>query len=220
MSVAVPRAIWDDVPFRHFEADGIAVRENPEPNTKQNLPPTPDPTQSAQNDALFSLLYRDLRRMARRELRRNGPWAMGTTTLVHEAYLSMVSRHDLQFSDGEHFLAYATRAMRGLIVDRARYRGRQKREGEQSASPFDTALREKLAAPDDVIRIGELMDELQALDSGLARVVDLKFFCGFTFAEIANILGCSERTAQRHWDEARMLLLKLTSTAAPRKSRE
>jgi DNA-directed RNA polymerase specialized sigma24 family protein len=115
--------------FGKYERDGIAVREDPNPNIKENSLRTPDANQSAQNDALFSFLYGDLRRMARRELRRNGPWAMGTTTLVHEAYLSMVARHDLQFSDGEHFLAYVTRAMRGLIVDRARYRARQKREG-------------------------------------------------------------------------------------------
>jgi RNA polymerase sigma factor (TIGR02999 family) len=188
------------------------VRETSDPNTNDHSPATADNSQSAQNDALFSFLYGDLRRMARRELRRNGPWAMGTTTLVHEAYLSMVARCDLQFADGEHFLAYATRAMRGLIVDRARHRTRQKREGEQSLSSLDTAC-ERLAAPDDVIRIGELMDELQAIDSDLAQVVDLKFFCGFTFAEIAKILGCSVRTVQRHWNEARMLLLKLTSIA-------
>src|SRR3954469_20922367 len=108
----------------------IDVREDLDSNFKDNSPQSSDASQSPEKDTLFSFLYGDLRRMARRELRRTGPWAMGTTTLVHEAYLSMVARHELQFSDGEHFLAYATRAMRGLIVDRARHRARQKRGGE------------------------------------------------------------------------------------------
>lgn len=160
-------------------------------------------------DLLFSNLYQELRALARRELRNRALPPMGPTTLVHETYLNIAGRAAVQFENREHFLGYATRTMRGLIVDRVRRRACDKHGGAIHVSSLDTALGEQLAAPEEVLRVAGLMDELATLDAELAQVVDLKFFCGFTFGEIANILACSERSAQRYWDEARMLLRKI-----------
>jgi RNA polymerase sigma factor (TIGR02999 family) len=160
-------------------------------------------------DLLFSNLYQELRALARRELRNRALPPMGPTTLVHETYLNIAGRAGVEFENREHFLGYATRTMRGLIVDRVRRRACGKHGGGVHVSSLDTALGEQLAAPEEVLRVGGLMDELATLDAELAQVVDLKFFCGFTFVEIASILACSDRTAQRYWDEARMLLRKI-----------
>src|SRR5262245_56416644 len=169
----------------------------------------PLPPEAPAQDSLFSNLYQELRVLARRELRNRALPPMGPTTLVHETYLNIAGRAGVEFENREHFLGYATRTMRGLIVDRVRSRTCDKRGGAVHISSLDTALGEQLAAPEEVLRVAGLMDELATLDSELAQVVDLKFFCGFTFVEIANMLACSERTAQRYWDEARMLLRKI-----------
>ena len=130
---------------------------------------------------LFAALYEQLRRQARRELAKWGPQsALGATTLLHEAYLDISQRDALAFPTQAHFLAYAARAMRGLLIDRVRELQAQKR--------------------------GEALDELAQLEPALAQVVDLKFFCGFSMAEIATMQNSSERTVQRQWEKARLML--------------
>jgi RNA polymerase sigma factor (TIGR02999 family) len=161
----------------------------------------------ASTDALFTELYQKLRRMARRESARLGPHgALSTTTLLHEAYLDIARRDALAFPTEAHFLAYAARAMRGLVIDRVRERKAQKRGGGLDITSLDTEHAEQCPQPELLSDIGEALDELARLEPVLAQVVDLKFFCGFSMAEIANILGTSERTVQRQWEKARLLL--------------
>lgn len=172
-------------------------------------PDVPQPLDQANVDAavLFTTLYQQLRRLARREARRNGAHDfVSTGTLVHEAWLDINSRPSLAFEEPSRFLAYAARAMRGLLIDRIRARDAQKRGGGFVITSLDTCNTDQVTQPESLARIGEAVDELAAIDCELADVVDLKFFCGFTLAEIAGIKGLSERTVQRKWEKARLFL--------------
>jgi RNA polymerase sigma factor (TIGR02999 family) len=102
-------------------------------------------------------------------------------------------------------MAYASRVMRGLIIDHARNRGAQKRGGQFHITTTGSAL-EQPADDRELMRIAEALDELAKIDAPLAEIVDMKFFCGFTFVEIAAMKGISERTAQRQWEKARIYL--------------
>ncbi len=154
---------------------------------------------------LFATLYAELHRLARRELGRNIRVTLSPTTLLHEAYLSLSSGRPAAFPDRARFLAYACRAMRGLLVDYLRRRHAQKRGGLFEITSLPTELPET-GITDDVEGIGEALNRLGELEPRLAQIVDLKFFCGFSFEEIASLLGISTRTVQRDWDKARIFL--------------
>ena len=158
-------------------------------------------------DALFTTLYAELHRMARGQLAKNaGELTLGTTTLLHEAYLDMSARDGPVFPDRGRFMAYAARAMRGLIIDYARNRRAQKRGGKFELASLDTDVASVATDDRELSRLSDALDELAAVDPMLVRVVDLKFFCGFTFAEIGAMWGESERNVQRHWEKARIYL--------------
>jgi RNA polymerase sigma factor (TIGR02999 family) len=158
-------------------------------------------------DTLFATLYDELHRMARRELARRGPGVtLGATTLLHEAYLDISDRERAAFPDRNRFMAYACRVMRGLIIDYARRRQAQKRGGEFEITSIATDIAEAVPDADELIGVSNALDELEATDARLARIVDLKFFCGFSFGEIASMVGVSERTVQRDWEKARIFL--------------
>jgi RNA polymerase sigma factor (TIGR02999 family) len=166
-------------------------------------------------DALFTALYAELHRLARRQLSGRGPSVtLGATTLLHEAYLDISGRDGTVFPDRGRFMAYAARVMRGLIIDYSRRRQAQKRGGGFEI----TSLEADVAAPAPdarvLARIGDALDELAAVDPLLAQVVDLRFFCGFSFAEIATMRGVSERTVQRHWERARICLHRMVGAAS------
>jgi len=158
-------------------------------------------------DALFATLYSELRRLARRQLARSaGGLTLGTTTLLHEAYLDMAGREGAVFPDHGRFMAYAARVMRGLIIDYARGRKAHKRGGQFEIASLGNEVADPATDDKALARISDALDELATVDPLLAQVVDLKFFCGFSFAEIAAMRGLSERTVQRHWDKARIYL--------------
>jgi RNA polymerase sigma factor (TIGR02999 family) len=162
------------------------------------------------SEALFSALYRELRGLARRELARVGPGAaLGVTSLLHEAYVDIAQREGVAFPDRARFLGYAARVMRGLVIDGLRRRQARKRGGGFEITSIDGKdIGDEGAAGDaeEMAQLGAALDELAAVEPAIAHVVDLKFFCGFTFAEIANLQGLSERTVQRQWDKARIYL--------------
>ena len=161
-------------------------------------------------DALFAELYSELNRMARRQLGRRPGEAVtvGTTTLLHEAYLDIAGREGPSFPDRHRFMAYAARVMRTIIIDHARHRRAVKRGGQFEITTLDTAAAADAVDDREVTEIGGALDALAGLDPALAEVVDLKFFCGFSFAEIAAMRGTSERTVQRHWEKARLYLYR------------
>ncbi len=157
-------------------------------------------------DSLFAELYAELHRMARNELaRRGGGVTLGATTLLHEAYLNISGRDGAVFPDRGRFMAYTARVMRSLIIDYARQRQALKRGGQFQITALATEL-PGCADDRELERIGEALEELRAVEPPLAQVVDLKFFCGFSFAEIAGLEGISERTVRRQWEKARIYL--------------
>jgi RNA polymerase sigma factor (TIGR02999 family) len=159
-------------------------------------------------DSLFNTLYAELHRLARREVYRAGrPVAgMGVTTVLHEAYLKLSGTDGVVFPDHARFLAYAARVMRGLIIDDVRRRRSQKRGGLFEITRLRTDHGEYGADPGTLSRISEVLDELAKVEPDLAEIVDLKFFCGFSFTDIAVMRGVSERTVQRKWEKARLYL--------------
>ncbi len=152
------------------------------------------------------MLYSELHRLAKRELARRGvPVSLGATTLLHQAYIEMAGKERTSFPDQSRFMGYAARVMRGLIIDHARSRRAQKRGGQFEITSLETEIESAANGP-ELVRIGEALDELSKADPSLSEIVDLKFFCGFTFAEIGAMKGISERTAQRQWEKARIYL--------------
>lgn len=162
---------------------------------------------SAAADELFSSLYSELHRMAKRELARRGsPASLSVTTLLHEAYLDIAAREGSQFPDRPRFMGYAARVMRGLIIDHARSRNALKRGGEFQITSLKTEAGENPVDAKELSVISDALDQLAKLDPKLAELVDMKFFCGLSFAEIAALEGLSERTVQRRWEKARIYL--------------
>jgi RNA polymerase sigma factor (TIGR02999 family) len=158
-------------------------------------------------DALFGTLYAELHRLARRELNRRGPvGGLGVTTLLHEAYLSMSGKDGTLFVDHARFMGYAARVMRGLIIDDVRRRRSEKRGGLFEITSLCTDHGDVVMNPTSLIMISDALDELADVDPDLAQIIDLKFFCGFSFTEIAAMRGVSERTIQRNWEKGRMYL--------------
>lgn len=162
---------------------------------------------NAATDALFSALYAELHRLAKRELaRRGGPVSLSVTTLLHEAYLDMAARDGASFPDQARFMGYAARVMRGLIIDHARNRHAIKRGGEFEITSLENDDVANPADAKELAVISDGLDQLAKVEPELAEVVDLKFFCGFSFAEIAALQKLSERTVQRRWEKARIYL--------------
>jgi RNA polymerase sigma factor (TIGR02999 family) len=158
-------------------------------------------------EALFAALYAELHRLAKCQLARHGSEvSISATTLLHEAYLDMAARNGPSFPDQARFMGYAARVMRGLIIDHARERHAQKRGGLFEITTLDTDAMENAVDHQELVRISETLDKLGKMEPALAAIVDLKFFCGFSFAEIAAMQDVSERTVQRNWEKARIYL--------------
>ncbi|HKU13217.1 MAG TPA: ECF-type sigma factor [Steroidobacteraceae bacterium] len=157
---------------------------------------------------LFAAMYAELHRVAQRELKRNAALTLSPTTLLHETFLSVSQGAGAVFANRARFMAYAARAMRGLLIDYVRNRQAQKRGGGFEITTLDAD--EPAAAQDlELGALGEALESLAQVDPRLAECVDLKFFCGFSHAEIADMWQVSERTVRRDWDKARILLNRL-----------
>jgi RNA polymerase sigma factor (TIGR02999 family) len=161
---------------------------------------------AASRQQLFTALYDELHRLAQRQLHRGALVTMSPTTLLHETYLDLSGRPGGTFPDRARFLGYAARAMRSLIIDYMRSRRAQKRGGAFEITALSTELPAEDSLESEFGEIGEALASLEEIEPRLAQVVDLKFFCGFSFLEIAELLSVSERTVRRDWDKARILL--------------
>jgi RNA polymerase sigma factor (TIGR02999 family) len=161
-------------------------------------------------DKLFAMLYRELHQLAEYNLRRAGSSVtLGPTTLLHEAYLNISGRERVAFPDRSRFLAYASRAMRGLVIDYAR-RHRAKKRGRElqiTLTGDELPSAEATQTTEELAHLADALEELATLAPALAELVDMHFFCGFSFAEVAALRGVSERTVQRDWRKARGLLV-------------
>jgi RNA polymerase sigma factor (TIGR02999 family) len=157
-------------------------------------------------DALFDLVYHHLKRMARQRLRGTSTPTLDVTSLVHEAYLRLADAPELGWKDRQHFFAVAARAMRQIVVDRARRRRAVKRGGEWVA----VEMNDRLAAPslplDQILAVDEALVRLGDASPRMVLVVELCFFAGLTTEEAAATLGVTARTVKREWQKARLLL--------------
>jgi RNA polymerase sigma factor (TIGR02999 family) len=159
-------------------------------------------------DRVVPLVYEELRRLARRHLRR-GPagYTLDTTGLVHEAYLKLAASDGLEIKDRGHLMAVTACAMRQVLVDRARARLRRKRGSGQAAQELDEErLPAADASPERLLDLDRALQRLRERDPQLARIFECRFFGGFGEAETAEALGLSLRTAQRGWMRARAWL--------------
>jgi len=167
----------------------------------------PESGVNVNTDALFNTLYSELHRLARRELARQwNPASLSVTTLLHEAYLDITSRDQARFPDEARFMGYAARVMRGIIIDHARTRTALKRGGDYAITSLEIDVMDAPADAEELSLISDALDQLAKVEPDLAQIVDLKFFCGFSFAEIGAMQKVSERTIQRKWEKARIYL--------------
>ena len=159
-------------------------------------------------DALFPVVYDELRRLAERHLRRERPGhTLQPTALVHEAYLRLTEARRIDWSDRAAFFGAAATTMRRILVNHARDRGAQKRGGGAAPRPLDEALDVPTDAPDDaLLAVDEALTALAALDPRQARVVELRYFAGLSVEETAEVLGVSPATVKREWSTAKAWL--------------
>lgn len=157
---------------------------------------------------LYESLYRDLRLLAHAQLRAHDRITMlETTALVHESFMRLAATGQVAPSDRNHFLAYSARVMRSIIVDFVRRAHAQRRGGQQCRVTLDTSIEDIADSRDaDLLRISEALEELTSVDPRAARVVEMRYFAGMADTEIANVLDVTERTVQRDWAKAKLLL--------------
>lgn len=159
-------------------------------------------------DALYARLYPELRRLARARLARSETITLlDTTSLVHESYLRFLNTRELDFEDRGRFFAYAASVMRSVVVDEVRKRHADRRGGEAVHVELTDEVADSVVRDEDqVLRVHEALEELAALDSRLAQVVEMRYFAGIAEKDIATAMGVTERTVRRDWDKARTLL--------------
>ncbi|MFN8546427.1 MAG: ECF-type sigma factor [Candidatus Eisenbacteria bacterium] len=165
-------------------------------------------------EELFELVYAELHDRAHRLLQREPrDLTLRTTDLLHEAYLKMIQQSRCEWRSRAHFLSVAARAMRRILVDHARRRGRQKRGGEWSRTALPTDMLVGAEETDALtLAVHEALEEFQEVQPEKARLVEMRFFGGLTHDEAALVLGISPRTAARHWEYAQAWLYRRISS--------
>jgi RNA polymerase sigma factor (TIGR02999 family) len=149
---------------------------------------------------LLPLVYDELRKLARQRLAHLPPGqTLQPTALVHEAYLRLVGKPDLQIEDRHHFFFVAARAMRDILVEQTRQKSGPKRGGGRQRVQLTDAIALNVPLTDDVLALNEALKELEQQDPIKGRIVELRYFGGMSVEETAIALGLSERTVHRHW---------------------
>ena len=157
-------------------------------------------------DRLFELVYDDLRRLAGKYTHRSPPdKTLQPTEVVHEAFLKLVNQQQVDWRDKSHFLAVGATAMRHILVDDAKLRGRHKRGGKRRRVPLDEGM---LVSPthEDILAIDEALEKLALANQTRAQIVEMRFFAGMTVDEVAEALSVSKRTVEGHWTFAKAWL--------------
>jgi RNA polymerase sigma factor (TIGR02999 family) len=173
--------------------------------------------QQAKSDAgrqeeLFSRLYPELKALARSRIRRTGGLhTLDTTALANESYLKLAHQGGVQSANRAEFFAYVGRVMRSIVIDYVREQGAQKRGGEFERVTLDTFVADSIVADVPIESIDDALKELKVMDQRLYEVVEMHFFAGMTFEEIADVLNVSDRTVKRDWQKARGLLQAILS---------
>lgn len=162
-------------------------------------------------DELFALVYDELRRLARVVRRGRAGETLNTTALVHEAYLKLGGSDRLDIQSRRHFMRIAARAMRQVLVNAAHERNAQKRGGGQEALAFDEAIYTGHVNPAQVMELDDALQRLESRDARQVRVVECRFFAGYSIEETADILELSTATVNREWRMARAWLTEVLS---------
>jgi len=162
-------------------------------------------------DQVFAVLYPELRKIAHARLRTQGGVAhLGTTALVHESFLRLIDSAQLQLTDRKHFFTYAAKTMRNIIIDFAREHLADRRGGGSKPLQLDNELDNRIggeAGDTTLVQINDSLLALEAVDPDLAQIVEMRYFAGYSEAEVAELLGTSTRTVRRQWKKARAVLL-------------
>jgi RNA polymerase sigma factor (TIGR02999 family) len=163
---------------------------------------------AAAQHAVFAQLYGDLKRLAHARLSGSGHHTLlDTCALINEAYLRLAQASELRPENRGQYLAYASRAMRSIIVDFVRARSAERRGGHAERVTLSTEVADSVpSGEDEIIRVHEALEELSATDPRLVSVVEMRYFGGLTEPEIASALGVTDRTVRRDWLKARLLL--------------
>jgi RNA polymerase sigma factor (TIGR02999 family) len=165
------------------------------------------PADTGAIDALWEGLYPTLKQLARSRLRHSGPnTLLDTTGLVNDAYLRVAGAASLRAASPGPFLAYASRAMRSVVIDLVRERNALRRGGDRDRMTLSTTIIDSVAAEDEPLRVDAALTELAQLEPRVCQVVELRYFGGFTETEIGEALGVTERTVRRDWRKARALM--------------
>jgi RNA polymerase sigma factor (TIGR02999 family) len=158
-------------------------------------------------DQLMPMVYAELRRLAHREMRRERPGhTIGTTALVHEAYLRLVDQSRARVESRAHFLSLAGQMMRRVLVDEARKRAAGKRGAGAQKLSLEDAPEPSVEPDGGLLDLDEALDRLEAFDPKLSRLVELRYFAGLTLEQAAEVLGTSTTGAWRDWNTARAWL--------------
>jgi len=167
-------------------------------------------------DLLMPLVYNELRQLARSYLQRErSDHTLQATGLVHEAYLRLVDQTSVTWRNRAHFFSVAAQMMRRILVDHARRHRTGKRGGEWEKVEFDEALAPAASRSVDLVALDDALQELARLKPEHSQIVELRFFGGLTFEEVAEVLDISPRTAQREWRVARAWLRRLVFPEEP-----
>ena len=160
-------------------------------------------------DELFTAAYAELRKLARARLREGGRNTMlGTTALVHESYLRFLRAGELRAEDRRAFFAYCSKVMRSVVIDAVRERQTARRGGDVVEMTLDTQIAANLPAGEaEILHVHEALLVLEEAEPRLAKVVEMRYFGGYSNAEIAEALDVNVRTVERDWEKARMLLM-------------
>jgi len=160
----------------------------------------------ADPEQLFASIYDELKRLAHAQLAGHAPRTLCTTALVHEAYIKLI-RGDAAVQDRQHFVSLVVRAMRQILADAARRKMAEKRGGDAAMVTLDTSQGDdKVEMGVDVLALEQAIDRLRGMHERLATVVEMHFYGGLSFNEVAELIGVAERTVQRDWTAARALL--------------
>lgn len=160
-------------------------------------------------DELLPIVYGELRQMAKRQMRKQpAGHTLQTTELIHEAYLKLAGKDEQKWKNRAHFFGVAAKAMRHILVDYARSKSREKRGGRQDKVTLTENLNSSKERSEDIVALDDALKKLSEIEERKSQVVELKYFGGMTFDEVARVLNISKKTAQRDWRFARMWLLR------------
>jgi RNA polymerase sigma-70 factor (ECF subfamily) len=166
---------------------------------------------------LMELMYDDLRALARVQLGGDTPnHTLDPTAVVHEAFMKLVGRQDVDWRGRSHFFAVSAKAMRHILVDYARQQAAQKRGGQRQRIPLSDDIVLSAERDEDVLALDDALEVLAEIDEQRSRIVELRFFGGMTIREVSEVLGIAERTVDKQWAATRLWLRKYLAENPPK----